>query len=73
MSETPALVVGDQVIGVRDRGEVERFFSGAKEQYNKRRIMEARAEVTRFGLGDGPHRHRPGATAVVMHGEQTTH
>ncbi|MGH7710710.1 MAG: DUF6841 family protein [Gemmatimonadaceae bacterium] len=49
MWAVPAYVIGDngaQVVNSRD--EVEQFFSGAKEQYNKRGITDTRAEI--FGL-----------------------
>jgi ketosteroid isomerase-like protein len=44
--ETPALVLGDemaQVVGSRQ--EVERFFAGAKDEYNKRGISGTRADI----------------------------
>ena len=49
MWAVPAYVIGDngsQVVNSKE--EVEQFFSGAKEQYNKRGITDTRAEV--FGL-----------------------
>jgi ketosteroid isomerase-like protein len=49
MWETPALVVGDEMLmAVRTAAEVERFFSGAKEQYNKMGITDTRADITRL-------------------------
>jgi hypothetical protein len=49
MWAVPAYVIGDN--GAQDvstRDEVEQFFTGAKEQYNKRGITDTRAEI--FGL-----------------------
>jgi ketosteroid isomerase-like protein len=46
---TPALVVDDaavQVIATQD--EVERFFAGAKDQYNARGIVDTRADIERL-------------------------
>ena len=49
MWETPALVVGDDMLmAVRTAQEVERFFSGAKDQYNKMGITDTRADITRL-------------------------
>jgi hypothetical protein len=49
MWETPGVLIGDQqVIAVNAPEEVEKLFSGAKEQYNKRGLMEARAEIVRL-------------------------
>jgi hypothetical protein len=49
MWETPALVVGDEMLmAVRTSQEVERFFSGSKDQYNKMGITDTRAEITRL-------------------------
>jgi ketosteroid isomerase-like protein len=49
MWETPALVVGDEMLmAVRAPEEVERFFSGAKAQYNKMGITDTRADIVRL-------------------------
>jgi hypothetical protein len=49
MWETPALVVGDEMLmAVRTPEEVERFFSGAKDQYNKMGITDTRADIVRL-------------------------
>ena len=49
MWETPALVVGDEMqMAVRRPEEVERFFSGAKDQYNKMGITDTRADIVRL-------------------------
>ena len=49
MWETPALVVGDEMLmAVRTPQEVERFFSGAKDQYNKMGITDTRADIVRL-------------------------
>jgi ketosteroid isomerase-like protein len=49
MWETPALVVDDRgVIAVAKADEVDRFFSGAREQYNERGIVATRAEIQRL-------------------------
>jgi hypothetical protein len=48
MWETPALVLGEQVIAVSSAKEVEQFFSGAKEQYNARGITDTRPEIIRL-------------------------
>jgi hypothetical protein len=46
--EAPALVIGDGgVQAVNSTQEVEQFFSGAKEQYNKLGITDTRAEILR--------------------------
>jgi hypothetical protein len=46
--ETPAFVLADQMgRAVTSPDEVEAFFSGVKEQYAKRGIIEARAEIVR--------------------------
>lgn len=46
MWDTPALVVGDrQLTAVSSPAEVERFFGGAREQYNDRGITDTRAEI----------------------------
>jgi ketosteroid isomerase-like protein len=47
--ETPALVVGDEMLqAVQSRGELERFFSGAKDQYNKMGVVNTRADIVRL-------------------------
>jgi len=46
---TPALVLGDpmaQVVGSRQ--EIEHFFGGAKDEYNKRGITGTRADIQRL-------------------------
>lgn len=49
MWAVPAYIIGDEMAHVvNSREEVERFFLGAKEQYNKRGISDTRAEI--FGL-----------------------
>ena len=49
MWAVPAYVIGDNgALVVSTRAEVEQFFAGAKEQYNKRGITDTRAEI--FGL-----------------------
>jgi hypothetical protein len=49
MWETPALVVGDEMLmAVRTPEEVERFFAGAKDQYNKMGISDTRADIVRL-------------------------
>jgi ketosteroid isomerase-like protein len=49
MWETPALVISDQnVMAVTSRQEVEQFFSGAKELYNRMGIADTRAEIVRL-------------------------
>jgi ketosteroid isomerase-like protein len=49
MWETPAFVLGDQdARGVAANGEIERFFSGIKENYHAKGIMEARPEIVRL-------------------------
>lgn len=49
MWAVPAYVLGDTMaIAVNSRDEVEQFFSGAKEQYNKRGITDTHAEVSRL-------------------------
>jgi hypothetical protein len=49
MWEVPALVVGDEMLmAVRTSAEVERFFSGAREQYNKMGITDTRPDITRL-------------------------
>jgi len=47
--ETPALVVGDEMLqAVRTAAELEQFFSGAKDQYNKMGITDTRADIVRL-------------------------
>jgi ketosteroid isomerase-like protein len=54
MWETPALVVGDEMLMVvRTAQEVERFFSGAKDQYNKMGITDTRGDITRLTWATG--------------------
>jgi hypothetical protein len=49
MWETPSLVLGDEMLlAVRTNAEVERFFSGAKDQYNKMGITDTRADIVRL-------------------------
>lgn len=49
MWAVPAYVLGDTMaMAVNSREEVERFFSGAKEQYNKLGITDTHAEVSRL-------------------------
>jgi hypothetical protein len=49
MWETPALVLSDQeVITVGAASEVEQFFSGAKEQYNARGIVDTRPDIVQL-------------------------
>jgi hypothetical protein len=44
--ETPAFVIDDRAaIPVSDIAEVERFFAGAKDQYNARGITTTKAEI----------------------------
>jgi len=44
--ETPALVLGDDMArAVGSAAEVEAFFGGAKEQYNRLGIVDTRAEI----------------------------
>ena len=46
MWETPALVLGDEMgQTVESRQEIERFFAGAKEDYNRRGITGTRADI----------------------------
>lgn len=45
--EAPAFVVSDQgAHAVSSRDEVEKFFSGARDQYNDRGVTGTRAEIT---------------------------
>jgi hypothetical protein len=47
--ETPALVVGDEVLQApRTAAELEQFFGGAKDQYNKMGIVDTRAVIVRL-------------------------
>jgi ketosteroid isomerase-like protein len=47
--EVPALVIGaDAVIAVNARAEVERFFGGARAQYNDQGIVDTRADIMRL-------------------------
>ncbi|HXU79803.1 MAG TPA: hypothetical protein VN914_00280 [Polyangia bacterium] len=49
MWETPALVVGDEMLqAVRTAAELEQFFSGAKAQYNKMGIADTRPDIVRL-------------------------
>lgn len=44
--KTPSVVLGDdEVIEVRDTDQIERLFSGAKDQYQARGICDTRAEI----------------------------
>lgn len=47
--QVPAFVLGDEhELPVSDTSEFERFFSGAREQYNQRGITGTRAEIQRL-------------------------
>jgi hypothetical protein len=47
--ETPALVVGDEMLqAVRTTAELEQFFAGARDQYNKMGITDTRADIVRL-------------------------
>jgi hypothetical protein len=47
--ETPAFVLGDEIVmPVASPEEVERFFGGAREQYNSRGITDTRGEIQRL-------------------------
>jgi hypothetical protein len=47
--ETPAYVLGDNdVHDVRSIDEVERFFAGARQQYNAQGITDTRAEIVKL-------------------------
>jgi hypothetical protein len=49
MWETPALVVGDEMLQApRSAAELEQFFSGAKDQYNKMGVTDTRADIVRL-------------------------
>lgn len=43
--EAPAFVLGDEAMPVASREEVERFFSGARSEYNARGVTDTRAEI----------------------------
>lgn len=45
MWDVPAFVLGEDAMVVGSHAEVEKFFSGAKEQYNKRGIVDTRADI----------------------------
>ena len=46
MWETPALVISDQAVhAVASPGEVEKFFGGAKDQYNQLGIVDTRPDI----------------------------
>ncbi|MGH2395676.1 MAG: hypothetical protein ACRDFW_01545 [bacterium] len=65
MWAVPALVIGnDGVHVVNSLQEVEQFFSGAKEQYNKRGIIDTRADILRLEWAARPYRRRGCAVAV---------
>ena len=54
MWEVPSLVVGDEMLlAVRTSEEVARFFSGAKEQYNKMGVTDTRGEIVRLTWATG--------------------
>ena len=47
--DVPALVIGDEAVhSVASREEVERFFSGAKDQYNEMGIVDTRPDIKRL-------------------------
>jgi NTF2-like protein (DUF6841) len=49
MWETPALVVGDEEVrAVNSPAEIEKFFAGAKEQYNAQGVTDTRPDVVRL-------------------------
>jgi hypothetical protein len=49
MWELPALVVGDEMLQApRSTAELEQFFSGAKDQYNKMGVVDTRADIVRL-------------------------
>jgi hypothetical protein len=49
MWAVPALMMGDKSVQVvNQRQEVERFFSGAREQYNALGVTDTRAEIQRL-------------------------
>lgn len=49
MWETPAFVLGDEMaMTVSSPAELEKFFGGAKEQYNAKGISDTRAEIVRL-------------------------
>lgn len=44
--EAPAFVIGDEMaMPITELAEAEKFFGGAKEQYNERGIVDTRAEI----------------------------
>jgi hypothetical protein len=44
--EVPAMVIGaDMAMAITDSQEIEKFFGGAKAQYNERGITDTRAEI----------------------------
>lgn len=48
MWQVPALVLSDDMIrAVSSAAEIEAFFAGAKDQYNKRGITDTRGEIDR--------------------------
>lgn len=47
--ETPAFVLGDAMVQtIEERGELEQFFSGARNQYNAAGITDTRADIVRL-------------------------
>jgi hypothetical protein len=49
MWDLPALVVGDEMLQApRSATELEQFFSGAKDQYNRMGITDTRADIVRL-------------------------
>ena len=49
MWDVPALVLSnDEVMAVSAADEIEKFFGGAKEQYNARGITDTRAEIVKL-------------------------
>ena len=49
MWETPALILGDEMaMAVSSVDDLEKFFSGAKEQYNEKGITDTRAEIVKL-------------------------
>jgi hypothetical protein len=47
--ETPALVVGDEMLqAVQSADELEAFFGGARAQYNQKGIVDTRAHIVRL-------------------------
>jgi hypothetical protein len=44
--EVPAMVIGaNMAMAINDSAEIEKFFGGAKAQYNERGITDTRAEI----------------------------